>query len=158
MSSRTAMIQWYAERVGKVSYASDPMERFGPDAYDSASALLASLVAGKFLSDGCIHGDMSFILHLEGVLLHPINSSQVQAGDVFIADLSFFGHQRPTTYCGVFQDKIEVYVCSPEAQGIDQIARCELPRLRTRYYRLSEPVNNFWLSPDFKVKRQAFQQ
>lgn len=138
MSSRTAMIQWYLDRVGQVTYSSQ--HRHGPDSYDSASALLNALVAGRFLSSKVVHADMSFILGLEDVLLYPISRFDVQAGDIFVAGLSMFGNLKESTYAGVILDGHEIVSCQERYDGIQQTSRKELPWLGVKYYRLREPV------------------
>lgn len=138
MTSRKALIQWYLDREGKVSYSTE--NRTGPHSYDSASAIFSALIAGGFLAQGTALGSMSLLYQLDTVLLHQINRREIQAGDIFIA--GFRGNELGNgAYSGIVLDNSEVIYCKQSANGIER-ARIRLwSPYRVRWYRLAEPYN-----------------
>lgn len=82
-ANKQAVIDWFKEREGKVTYSMT--NRLGPDSYDCSSAVFFALMEGGYLPDGTWPGTTESLYALEGSLLTPINRDEVQAGDVFVA-------------------------------------------------------------------------
>ncbi|XJS11069.1 peptidoglycan amidohydrolase family protein [Aerococcaceae bacterium WGS1372] len=139
MASRTAVIQWYLDREGKISYAKTEEERLGPDTYDSASAMFSALIAGYFLPYGTTLGTMSFLYQLDNVLLYEISRNEIQAGDIFIAGFRR-DHLTENAYTGVALDFHRVIYCIESADGIVQSTNHGWPSRSVKWYRLTEPT------------------
>lgn len=82
-ANKQAVIDWFQEREGQVTYSMT--NRMGPDSYDCSSAVFYALMAGGYLDDGTWPGTTESLYALEGSLLTPISRDEVQAGDLFVA-------------------------------------------------------------------------
>lgn len=82
-ANKQAVIDWFQEREGQVTYSMT--NRTGPDSYDCSSAVFYALMAGGYLDDGTWPGTTESLYALEGSLLTPISRDEVQAGDLFVA-------------------------------------------------------------------------
>lgn len=139
MASRTAVIQWYLDHEGKVSYAKTKVERCGPHSYDSASAMFSALIAGCFLPYGTALGTMSLLYQLDNVLLYEISRNEIQAGDIFIAGFNR-DHLTDYAYTGVALDFHRVIYCIESADGIIQTTNHGWSNRTVKWYRLVEPA------------------
>lgn len=150
MASKTAVIQWYLDREGKISYAKNKAERFGPDTYDSASAMLSALIAGYYLPYGTTLGSMSFLYQLDNVLLYEISRNEIQAGDIFISGFRR-DYLTDQAFTGVALDFHRVIYCIESADGIVQSTNHGWSNRSVKWYRLTEPtVENYKMR---KVRR-----
>lgn len=147
MASRTAVIQWYLDHEGKVTYAKSKVKRCGPDSYDSASAMFSALIAGRFLPYGSGLGSMSLLLQLDNVLLHEIKRNEIQAGDIFIAGFKR-KHLSEYAYTGVALDFHNVIYCIEDADGIIRSTNHGWSSRSVKWYRLAEPIDT-----DFKPRK-----
>lgn len=153
MASRTAVIQWYLDREGEVTYAQTKAKRCGPESYDSASAMFSALIAGRFLPYGSGLGSMSLLVQLENVLLHEIRRNEIQAGDIFIAGFNR-EHLSEHAYTGVALDFHHVIYCIEDANGITRATNHGWSNRSVRWYRLAEPIDtNFKPSQRISGKR-----
>ena len=78
-----AMINWFKEREGNVTYSMS--DRLGPDSYDCSSAVFFALMAGGYIAEGTWPGTTESLFALEGTLLTAISRDEVQEGDIFVA-------------------------------------------------------------------------
>ena len=78
-----AMINWFKEREGNVTYSMSA--RLGPDSYDCSSAVFFALMAGGYIAEGTWPGTTESLFALEGTLLTAISRDEVQEGDIFVA-------------------------------------------------------------------------
>ena len=78
-----AMINWFKEREGNVTYSMS--NRLGPDSYDCSSAVFFALMAGGYIAEGTWPGTTESLFALEGTLLTAISREEVQEGDIFVA-------------------------------------------------------------------------
>ena len=78
-----AMINWFKEREGNVTYSMS--DRLGPDSYDCSSAVFFALMAGGYITEGTWPGTTESLFSLEGTLLTAISRDEVQEGDIFVA-------------------------------------------------------------------------
>lgn len=139
MTSRTAVIQWYLDHEGKVTYSSSKSERYGPESYDSASAMFSALIAGRFLPYGSGLGTMSVLLQLNNVLLHEISRNEIQAGDIFIAGFQR-NHLTEYAYTGVALDFHNVIYCIESENGIRRTKNHGWSNRSVKWFRLAEPI------------------
>lgn len=84
MADINATLNWMRSRVGKVGYSMSYL-RQGPNYYDCSSAVFSALKAGGFWPQSGVLGTTETLYAQEGKLLTPISSSDLQAGDVFVA-------------------------------------------------------------------------
>lgn len=138
MTSRKALIQWYLDREGIISYSS--VDRLGPNSYDSASAMFSALIAGNFLPARSALGSVSVLYQLDTVLLHEINRRDIQEGDIFIAGFKGDGLSEDA-YCGVVLSWSEIIYCKESAGGIERARIYPWSPFRVRWYRLAEPFS-----------------
>lgn len=82
-ANKQAVIDWFQEREGQVTYSM--ANRMGPDSYDCSSAVFYALMAGGYLDEGTWPGTTESLYAMEGSLLTPISRDEVQAGDLFVA-------------------------------------------------------------------------
>ena len=82
-ANKQAVIDWFQEREGKVTYSMT--NRMGPDSYDCSSAVFFALMEAGYLPDGTWPGTTESLYALEGSLFSPISRDEVQAGDIFVA-------------------------------------------------------------------------
>lgn len=139
MTSRTAVIQWYLDHEGKVTYSSSRTKRCGPESYDSASAMFSALIAGRFLPYGTGLGTMSTLLQLNNVLLHEISRNEIQAGDIFIAGFNRH-HLTENAYTGVALDFHNVIYCIESENGITRRNNHGWSNRSVKWFRLAEPI------------------
>lgn len=142
MSSRTAMIQWYLDREGKVEFSED--SPLGPDSYNSAGALFSALVEGEFLSGRTDGASVDFLLNLDGVMVQQIPRLDIQAGDVFVHGFRWNGQIKDNATCGVVLSPSKLLVCSAKTQGIGQTSTLWMLPTSVRWYRLMEPSTRNW--------------
>lgn len=138
MTSRTALLMWYIDRRGRITYSST--ERCGPDSYDSASAMFSALIEGGFLPKGSKLGTMTLLYELKNVLLHEIPRHEIQRGDIFISGFEK-GRLTEYAYCGAVLDYHHVIYCIESANGIVCGTNQGWSNRNVRWYRLSEPFD-----------------
>ncbi|MBP1045084.1 hypothetical protein I6N96_02240 [Enterococcus sp. BWM-S5] len=119
MADSQKMLQWMADRQGRVTYSMN--SRLGPASYDCSSAVYFALVAGGFLPSGTMGNTDSLFGHLEanGWQKLPEVNGYIDAkrGDIFIwgvrgASGGAAGHT------GIFTDKDNIIHCNYGYNGI----------------------------------------
>lgn len=113
MANVDAMIRWYEDRLGKVTYSME--NRYGPSSYDCSSSCYYALVAGGFLPSGSMGNTETLFGDLENAGWGTTASPK--RGDVFIwgvrgASGGAYGHT------GVFYDETRIIHCNGSANGI----------------------------------------
>ena len=111
-----AMIKWFEDRLGKVRYSMSYL-RSGPDYYDCSSAVFSALIAGGFRPKGSVLGSTETLYGLEGTLLIPINFSEVQRGDIFVAGPKG-GSSGGAGHTGVYYGNNQIIHCNYADNGI----------------------------------------
>lgn len=142
MSSRTALIQWYLDREGKVIYSED--SPLGPDSYNSAGALFSALVEGEFLSGRSDGASVDFLLNLDGVMVQRIPRLDIQAGDIFVHGFKLNGQIKDDATCGVVLNSRKLLACSAKLEGIGRTSTFFILPTSIRWYRLMEPSTHNW--------------
>ena len=115
--SLEAVVNWFRNRVGKVTYSMDLKKRLGPSSYDCSSAVFNALKAGGFISQDTWPGNTETLFSMEGGLLIPIKRSEARFGDIFVAgvkgqSLNQYGHT------GVFVGPEKIIHCTFAFNGI----------------------------------------
>lgn len=155
MASRTAVVQWYLDHEGEVTYDQSKLKRCGPESYDSASAMFSALIAGRFLPYGSGLGSMSLLVQLENVLLHEIRRNDIQRGDVFIAGFQR-NHLTKHAYTGVALDFHNVIYCIEDANGITRSKNHGWSNRSVKWYRLAEPIDTDFKPLQKKLRQHVF--
>lgn len=154
MSSRLAMIQWYIDREGKVTYSRE--NKHGPESYDSASAMFSALNAGGFLAEEIKNGSLDYLVKLDQVLLHQIRYTDRQKGDIMITGFRFLRGLKENAYCGVLGNHDQIWTCCESLGGIGRISAMEVAKAGTRWYRLREPYYRVQLKPILPPKKGKY--
>lgn len=133
MPSRYHALEWYMERIGRITYSQE--HRLGPFSYDGPAALYAALIVGGFLSADTPLGDLSDLYLYEGQLLQPIRYHNIQKGDVFLS-----AQGEEVAHAGMVLDRFTVIQCSEALGGINRspIYGYVGPK-PTHWYRLALP-------------------
>lgn len=111
-----AMIKWFEDRLGKVKYSMSYL-RVGPHYYDCSSAVFSALIAGGFRPKGSVLGSTETLYSLEGTLLIPIDFSEVQRGDIFVAGPKG-GSSYGAGHTGVYYGDGKIIHCNYADNGI----------------------------------------
>lgn len=111
-----AMIKWFEDRLGKVRYSMSYL-RVGPYYYDCSSAVFSALIAGGFRPKGSVLGSTETLYSLEGTLLIPIDFSEVQRGDIFVAGPKG-GSSYGAGHTGVYYGDGKIIHCNYADNGI----------------------------------------
>ena len=111
-----AMIKWFEDRLGKVRYSMSYL-RVGPHYYDCSSAVFSALIAGRFRPKGSVLGSTETLYSLEGTLLIPIDFSEVQRGDIFVAGPKG-GSSYGAGHTGVYYGDGKIIHCNYADNGI----------------------------------------
>ena len=75
MGKIDVMIQWFRDRLGKVTYSMD--YRNGPHSYDCSSAVYSALIKAGFLPPNTWLGNTETLFALEGKLLTPVKRNEL---------------------------------------------------------------------------------
>lgn len=115
MGKIDVMIQWFKDRLGKVTYSMD--HRNGPHSYDCSSAVYSALIKAGYLPPNTWLGNTETLFALEGKLLTPVKRSELQPGDIFVAgvkgnSLGSGGHT------GVYVGNNQIIHCTYSRNGI----------------------------------------
>ncbi|MGM0215646.1 peptidoglycan amidohydrolase family protein [Enterococcus sp. AZ109] len=116
MGDINKFINWFKTREGKVTYSM--ANRLGPNSYDCSSAVFYALIEAGFLPAGTWPGNTESLYALEGNLLTPINRSQVQAGDIFVAGIKG-GSLGADGHTGVALSNNMIIHCNYAGNGIN---------------------------------------
>lgn len=111
-----ALIKWFEDRRGKVRYSMSYL-RTGPNYYDCSSAVFSALIAGGFRPPGSALGTTETLYSLEGTLLIPISSNELQLGDIFVAGPKG-GSSGGAGHTGVYYGNNQIIHCNYADNGI----------------------------------------
>ncbi|MGY3724348.1 peptidoglycan hydrolase [Granulicatella balaenopterae] len=108
-------LDWFEDRIGKVSYSM--ARRNGPRSYDCSSALYTALRAGGFPLRITWNGNTENLFKEAGYLLEEISYFERKRGDIFIAGVEgnsagSFGHT------GMVWSRHQIIHCNATDNGI----------------------------------------
>lgn len=112
------VIDWYKQRLGKVTYSM--YNRTGPNSYDCSSAVYSALIYAGFVSKGTWLGSTVTLWQSVGTLMTPISRAEARRGDLFLSGEKGEASAGASGHTGIFTSNQTIIHCNYSDNGISE--------------------------------------